>query len=111
LNGKVSVIIPARDEANSIGSAMTLSHDRSLGKGAAMKSGAGSATGDIFVFLDGAGAHYPEDIPSVIAPILQNKADLIIGSRNFHVLAYYLTINQGCDPDKPRNLAKSVTLK
>ena len=65
---------------------MTLSHDRSLGKGAAMKSGAGSATGDIFVFLDGDGAHYPEDIPSVIAPILQNKADLIIGSRNFHGL-------------------------
>jgi len=119
LNEKVSVIIPARDEANSIGSlisrtkeslsayeyeiivvddgskdntkdiarsssVMTLSHDRSLGKGAAMKSGAGSATGDIFVFLDGDGAHYPEDIPSVIAPILQNKADLIIGSRDFH---------------------------
>jgi glycosyltransferase involved in cell wall biosynthesis len=119
LNEKVSVIISARDEANSIGSlisrikrslstyqyeivvvddgskdntkdiarsssVMTLSHDRSLGKGAAMKSGAGSATGDIFVFLDGDGAHYPEDIPSVIAPILQNKADLIIGSRNFH---------------------------
>jgi glycosyltransferase involved in cell wall biosynthesis len=118
LNEKVSVIIPAKDEANSIGSlisrikeslsaydyevivvddgskdntkdiarsssVMTLSHDRSLGKGAAMKSGAGSATGDIFVFLDGDGAHYPEDIPSVIAPILQNKADLIIGSRNF----------------------------
>ena len=115
----MSIIIPARDEANSIGSliprikeslsayeyevivvddgskdntkdiarssnVMTLSHDISLGKGAAMKSGAGSATGDIFVFLDGDGAHYPEDIPSVIAPILQNKADLIIGSRNFH---------------------------
>ena len=118
MNEKVSVIIPAKDEADSIGSiisrtkeslsayeyeiivvddgskdntkdiarsssVMTLSHDRSLGKGAAMKSGAGSATGDIFVFLDGDGAHYPEDIPNVIAPILQNKADLIIGSRNF----------------------------
>jgi len=119
LNEKLSVIIPARDEANSIGSLIsrikeslsayeyeiivvddgskdntkdiarsssvtTVSHARSLGKGAAMKSGVGSATGDIFVFLDGDGAHYPEDIPSVIVPILQNKADLIIGSRNFH---------------------------
>lgn len=117
----MSVIIPARDEANSIGSlisrikgslsayeyeiivvddgskdntkdiaksssVMTLSHDRSLGKGVAMKSGAASASGDILVFLDGDGAHYPEDIPSVIAPLLQNKADLIIGSRNFHGL-------------------------
>jgi glucosamine--fructose-6-phosphate aminotransferase (isomerizing) len=26
-------------------------------------------------------------------------------------LAYYLAINRGCDPDKPRNLAKSVTVK
>jgi len=26
-------------------------------------------------------------------------------------LAYYIAINRGCDPDKPRNLAKSVTVK
>ena len=29
----------------------------------------------------------------------------------FQLLAYYLAINRGCDPDKPRNLAKSVTVK
>ena len=27
------------------------------------------------------------------------------------LLAYYIAINRGCDPDKPRNLAKSVTVK
>jgi len=27
------------------------------------------------------------------------------------LLAYYLAIDRGCDPDKPRNLAKSVTVK
>jgi len=27
------------------------------------------------------------------------------------VLAYYLTLKKGLDPDKPRNLAKSVTVK
>ncbi|KKR87446.1 MAG: Glucosamine/fructose-6-phosphate aminotransferase, isomerizing [Candidatus Woesebacteria bacterium GW2011_GWB1_41_10] len=27
------------------------------------------------------------------------------------LLAYYLTIKKGLDPDKPRNLAKSVTVK
>jgi glucosamine--fructose-6-phosphate aminotransferase (isomerizing) len=27
------------------------------------------------------------------------------------LLAYYVAINRGCDPDKPRNLAKSVTVK
>jgi glucosamine--fructose-6-phosphate aminotransferase (isomerizing) len=27
------------------------------------------------------------------------------------VLAYYMTLEKGYDPDKPRNLAKSVTVK
>ncbi len=118
MNEKVSVIIPAKDEANSIGEliarvkttlsdrkfevvvvddgskdntkeiakssgAIAISHAKTLGKGAAMKSGALAATGDILVFLDGDGAHNPEDIPSVIAPVLQNRADLVIGSRDF----------------------------
>jgi glycosyltransferase involved in cell wall biosynthesis len=118
LNEKVSVIIPAKDEANSIGvliarveaslsdrnfevivvddgskdgtneiaknsGAITISHVKTLGKGAAMKTGAGAAAGDILVFLDGDGAHNPEDIPHMIAPVLQNRADLVIGSRDF----------------------------
>jgi len=28
-----------------------------------------------------------------------------------HLLAYYIAVKGGKDPDKPRNLAKSVTLK
>jgi glucosamine--fructose-6-phosphate aminotransferase (isomerizing) len=27
------------------------------------------------------------------------------------LLAYYIAVNRGYDPDKPRNLAKSVTVK
>ncbi len=115
---KVSVIIPARDEAKSIGKliartrtslsqsrleiividdgshdktreiaetkgATVISHVKSLGKGAAMKTGASVANGDILVFIDGDGAHNPEDIPQVIKPVLQNKAGLVIGSRDF----------------------------
>jgi len=118
LNEKVSVIIPAKDEAHYIGEliarveaslsdrnfevivvddgskdgtseiarssgAITILHGKTLGKGAAMKTGAGAAAGDILVFLDGDGAHNPEDIPNVIAPVLQNRADLVIGSRDF----------------------------
>ncbi|GAG40459.1 unnamed protein product, partial [marine sediment metagenome] len=28
-----------------------------------------------------------------------------------HLLAYHLAVKRGKDPDKPRNLAKSVTVK
>ncbi len=112
----LSVIIPAKDEASSIGSlihrvreslctytyeiivvndnssditreiaesygAVVVSHDRNLGKGAAMKTGVANVKGDIIVFLDGDGVHNPGDIPNIIAPILQDKADLVIGSR------------------------------
>jgi glycosyltransferase involved in cell wall biosynthesis len=36
---------------------------------------------EIVVFLDGDYSDYPEKIPELIEPILQNRADLVIGSR------------------------------
>lgn len=36
---------------------------------------------DIIVFLDGDFSDYPEEIPDIINPIIQDKADLVIGSR------------------------------
>lgn len=112
----ISVIIPARDEASSIGSlipaireslsrypheiivvddgstdetgaiaqssgAIVVSHEKNLGKGAAMKTGVENARGDILAFLDSDGAHDPRDIPSVIAPIIEGRVDFVIGSR------------------------------
>jgi len=61
--------------------AVVISHEKSLGKGAAMKTGAENAKGDILVFLDGDGAHNPRDIPIMIVPIVQGRADFVIGSR------------------------------
>lgn len=57
------------------------SHPVSLGKGAAMKTGAEKAKGDIVVFMDGDGQHRPSEIPRLINPIIQNRADFVIGSR------------------------------
>ncbi|NJB83097.1 glycosyltransferase family 2 protein [Wenyingzhuangia aestuarii] len=37
---------------------------------------------DIIVFLDGDYSDYPEQIPLVVAPILNDNIDLVIGSRN-----------------------------
>ena len=36
---------------------------------------------DILVFLDGDYSDYPEQLPEVIAPILADQADMVIGSR------------------------------
>jgi glucosamine--fructose-6-phosphate aminotransferase (isomerizing) len=45
-------------------------------------------------------------IPAV-EPMFQPSLSLI----PLQVLAYYMSLNRGCDVDKPRNLAKSVTVE
>jgi len=37
--------------------------------------------GDVIVFLDADHSDYPEDLPAVVAPVLEGRADLCIGSR------------------------------
>ncbi len=36
---------------------------------------------DVIVFLDGDHSDYPEELPLVVAPVLADRADLVIGSR------------------------------
>ena len=114
----VSVIIPAYNEAQSIGlvvgdiprdlvrdilvvnngstdqteenarkaGALVLSEPRS-GYGRACLKGLAfcqtlSPPPDIIIFLDGDYSDFPEEMPALIQPILDQKADLVIGSRN-----------------------------
>lgn len=61
-----------------------LSHIINRGLGAAIKTGidyAKSQDVDLFVTFDSDGQHNPRDIQKVINPILQEKADLVIGTR------------------------------
>jgi glycosyltransferase involved in cell wall biosynthesis len=58
-----------------------LKHTTNRGYGAAIMTGLKNAKGDIIVTLDSDGQHNPYDIPKVIQPILQEKADIVIGSR------------------------------
>lgn len=39
------------------------------------------------------------------------EASLIVNTVPIQLLAYYIALEKGLDPDKPRNLAKSVTVK
>jgi glycosyltransferase involved in cell wall biosynthesis len=58
-----------------------LQHQKNLGYGAALITGFKNATGNIIVTLDSDGQHKPEEIEKMMKPILQGKADLVIGSR------------------------------
>jgi glycosyltransferase involved in cell wall biosynthesis len=54
---------------------------RHMGKGYALRAGFAKAKGDIITTIDSDGSHRPEELPSLLTPILQDKADLVIGSR------------------------------
>lgn len=72
------------DGTNAIASelgAQVIRHPIGLGNGAAIKSGARAAKGDIIVFMDADGQHQPEDIPKLIA-LLNNNYDMAVGARS-----------------------------
>jgi dolichol-phosphate mannosyltransferase len=58
-----------------------LFHERNRGKGAAIRTGIPHATGDIVVIQDADLELDPNEIPSLIAPIQANTADVVFGAR------------------------------
>jgi len=57
------------------------SHNNNLGKGAAVRTGLKHATGDVIMVQDADLEYNPLQIPSLIQPILRNKAEIVYGSR------------------------------
>ncbi len=55
-------------------------HQYPMGNGAAIKSGARAATGDVIVFMDADGQHQPEDIPRLLDKLRQGY-DMVVGAR------------------------------
>ncbi|MFX0134197.1 MAG: glycosyltransferase family 2 protein [Candidatus Hodarchaeota archaeon] len=110
-NIKITIIIPALNEDRSIENIITKckrysneiivtdggSKDKTIhisqnlgarvinnigrGKGLAIRHCINHINGDITVFIDADGSHDPHDIPKLIQPIKENKADHVSGSR------------------------------
>lgn len=51
------------------------------GKGSAIKSALGVATGDIFIIQDADLEYDPQQYPELLEPILKHRADVVYGSR------------------------------
>ena len=60
---------------------LVLSHPYSQGNGAAIKTGARNATGDVIVFMDADSQHRPEEIPRLLAK-LEDGYDMVVGARD-----------------------------
>jgi len=60
---------------------IVIRHPTNRGKGAAIRSGIAAVTGDIVVVQDADLEYDPADLPRLIQPILEGKADAVFGSR------------------------------
>ncbi len=64
--------------------ASVLTHPRNRGKGVALRTGIARACADgadLIVTLDADGQHPPEEIPRLLAPLAEGRADLVLGAR------------------------------
>ncbi len=68
-------------------------HEKNLGKGASLRTGIDAAEGEIILIQDADLEYDPEEYGRLIQPILDNKADVVYGSRfmggNPHRVLYY----------------------
>ena len=74
-------------------------HPKNRGKGAAIRSAIAAATGDVMVVQDADLEYDPAELPDLMAPILDGRADAVFGSRFLggphRVLYFWHSIGNG----------------
>jgi dolichol-phosphate mannosyltransferase len=109
--GRITVLIPAKNEAATIAEVVRgarlhaddvlvmdggstdgtgalaasagarVLEDRGRGKGRAIRAAIPHLRGEVTVLMDADGSHDPADIPKLVAPIFEGRADQVSGSR------------------------------
>ena len=81
--------------------ARVVHHPYSKGNGAAIKTGARAAQGEVLVFMDADGQHDPADIPRLLDQLNQGH-DMVVGARQKGSQASVSTAwPMGCTTDWP----------
>ncbi len=60
---------------------LVLSHDKNQGKGAALRTGFQNATGEFVAVQDADLEYNPRELKKLLDPLINNKADVVLGSR------------------------------
>lgn len=68
---------------------VTHRHPRNRGKGAAVRTAAGLATGDYLLPCDADLEYAPEEIPALLRPVLDGAATVVFGTRTFSAHSAY----------------------
>lgn len=77
-DGSAEVAASIAAEANNV---TLLRHDRNRGKGRALRTGFGAATGEFVIVQDADLEYDPADYSKLLNPLLQGRADAVYGSR------------------------------
>lgn len=80
-DGSVDGTAESTEEHKNEGSLRIFKNGKNEGKASAVLRGVKEAKGDIIVTIDGDGQHLPKEIPILIKPILEGRAETVIGSR------------------------------
>ncbi|MFX1589988.1 MAG: glycosyltransferase family 2 protein [Promethearchaeota archaeon] len=81
------------EKARLNGNLKVISHKRNKGYGAAVLTGIKHSNGKIMVTMDSDGQHSPDDIISLVKPIIDGEADYTIGSRYLGTYFYQLPVS------------------